>query len=136
MFKAISTLTIFGLLAMSAAQAQSNQPLHAQIPFAFEVQGATLPAGAYQLSYSNTSHLLTLNTAKHAVFLTMRPAANSPVASETGKVLFQCYRGSCYLAAVWPSATSGQPALQVITPEPASRMSFVTRAVSLAATAK
>jgi hypothetical protein len=136
MFKNISTLTIFGLLTMSAAQAQSNQPLRAQIPFAFEVQNTTLQAGTYQLSYSDTSHVLTLKGAKDAIFVPMRPAAHSPVASETGKVLFQCYGAGCYLAAVWPSAASGKSALQVMKPEPSRRISFVTRAVPLTRPAK
>ncbi len=133
MFKTVSTLTMFGLLAMSAAaQAQSNQPLRAQIPFAFQAQGATLPAGSYQLSYSQLSHVLTLKGANHTAFVTTKPA-HSPVASEAGKVLFQCYGDSCYLAAVWPpSALSADPAVEVMKSRSPRHISFITRAVSLA----
>ena len=136
MFKTFSTLTVFGLLAMSAAQAQSNQSLRADIPFAFQVQNATLQAGTYQFSYSDTSHVLTLKSATNAAMVPMKPAAHSPVASETGKVLFQCYGGGCYLAAVWPGAESGEPAVQVTTHRPSRQISFVTRAVPLTRTTK
>jgi len=135
MFKTLSTLTMLGLLAMPAARAQSNEPLRAQIPFTFEVRGATLPAGNYQLSYSPTSHLMTVRGAKHAAFVHMRPAF-SPVASESGKLLFQCYGGACYLAAVWPRAASGEPALQATKSALSQRISFITRAVSLTAPVK
>lgn len=132
MFKTVSTLTMFGLLAMTAAQAQSNQSLRAQIPFAFQAQGTTLPAGSYQLSYSPLSHVLTLKGANQAALVAVRPV-HSPVASEAGKVLFQCYGGSCYLAAVWPPSTlSADPAVEVMKSRSPRHISFITRAVSLA----
>jgi hypothetical protein len=135
MFKTFSTLTILGSLAISAAQAQSNQLLQAEIPFAFAVQSATLPAGAYLLSYSSISHILTVTGAKCAAFMLMIPAS-SPVASQTGKVVFQCFGDRCYLAAVRPMAASGQPALQTMKTERSWGFSFVTRAVSLTGPAK
>jgi hypothetical protein len=130
MFKTISTMTLFGLLTFSAAQAQPSQPVRAQIPFAFEAQGATLPAGTYQVTYNSNGHFLTIKGREHAVFVPMIPAADNPAPSEAGKLVFHCRDAKCYLAAVWPSAASGGPALQAAKSEPQRRMSFVTRSVS------
>jgi hypothetical protein len=122
-------MTLFGLLAFSAAQAQSSQPVRAQVPFAFEARGASLPAGTYQVTYNSNGHFLTIKGAEHGAFVPMIPAHN-PVVSEAGKLVFHCQDAKCYLAAVWPSAQSGGPALQVAKSEPQRRISFVTRSVS------
>jgi hypothetical protein len=130
MFKTISTLTLFGLLTFSAAQAQSSQPVRAQVPFAFEAQGATLPAGTYQVTYDSNAHFLTIKGREHAVFVPMIPSADNPAPSDTGKLVFHCQDAKCYLAAGWPSAQSGGPALQVSKSEPQRRMLFETRSIS------
>ena len=59
MFKTFS-MTLLGLLALSAARAQSSQPIRAEIPFAFTVQNMNLAAGNYQLKYNNTAHILSI----------------------------------------------------------------------------
>ena len=69
MFKMFSTMTLFGLLTISAAYGGSSQTLKADIPFAFMVRNTTLAAGNYQLTY------------RHAV----TPRFRSRIKSELGQ---------------------------------------------------
>ena len=48
MFKTFSTIAVLSLLTLSAAQAQSEQPIQAKVPFTFTVQNTTLAAGNYR----------------------------------------------------------------------------------------
>jgi hypothetical protein len=58
MFKMFSMMTLYGSLMISAAYAQSSQPIQAKVPFAFVTQDAKLAAGSYQLTYNTSAHTL------------------------------------------------------------------------------
>ena len=61
MSKMLSTITVYGLLTISAAYAQSGQPFQAKIPFAFRAQNTTLVAGTYQLTYNPSAHRIMIH---------------------------------------------------------------------------
>lgn len=134
MFKTFSTITVLSFLALSAAQAQSEQPLQAKVPFAFTVQNTTLAAGNYRLTYSPSSHILSIRGLEQNSGGVFMQAMASADADGSGKLVFNCYEGSCYLAQVWQGA--GGRSLQVPHAERERRLSFQTRVVSMTMAAK
>jgi hypothetical protein len=136
MFQTFSTITLLGLLTLSAAQAQSEQPIHAKVPFAFTVQNTTLAAGTYRLTYKQTAHILSirgLDQNPGAVFTLAVPStdANGPA-----KLVFNCYGKTCYLARVWQGDHAGGRGLQLSQNEKQRKLSFLTRVVSITVAAK
>ena len=136
MFKAFS-MTLLGLLALSAAQAQSSHPILAKVPFAFTVQNMNFAAGSYQLTYSNTAHVLEIRglgqKSSVSSFGSFVPAATAPP-NAPGKLVFQCQANNCDLAQVWGTA-SGDRGLLRTTPH-RTRLAFTASAVSVTIPAK
>jgi hypothetical protein len=134
-----STMTLLGLATISAAYAQSNQPIQAKVPFAFTVQATTLAAGNYQLTYSNTAHILSirgLDQNSGAAFVTAVPADASASLSGSGKLVFQCYGKACYLAQVLRGGPNGTRGLKLRQTEPERVLAFATRVASVTIPAK
>jgi hypothetical protein len=113
MFKIFSTMTFVGLLTISAAHAQSNQPMQAAIPFAFTVQGAILGAGNYQLTYSSSAHILSIRGLDRNLGGTFVTAVPAGASGGPGKLVFRCYNRSCHLAEVSQGATMGGGGLRL-----------------------
>jgi hypothetical protein len=134
MFKTFSTITVLTLLTLSAARAQSEQPIQAKVPFAFTVQNTTLAAGNYRLTYSPTAHILSIRSLDQNSGTAVIHAMQSAGADGPGKLVFNCYEGGCYLAKVWPGA--GGRGLQVPQAERQRELSFLTRVVSMTMAAK
>lgn len=129
MFKTFSTMIVLNLLALSAVEAQSVQPLQAKVPFTFTVQNMTLAAGNYRLTYSPTAHILSIRGLDQNSGGAFIHAMQSADADGPGKIVFNCYEGSCYLAKVWPGA--GGRGLQVPQGERQRKLSLQTRVVSM-----
>ncbi len=139
MFKIFSILTISGLLSISAAYAQSEQPIQAKVPFAFVVQNTTLPAGNYQLIYSNTAHSISirgLDQNSSAAFVTAEPTADSGPTARQGRLMFHCYGKTCYLAQVWAGAVGGDRGLKVRQTKHERTSPVATRVVAVTIPAK
>jgi hypothetical protein len=139
MFKLFSTMTFFGLLMIPAAYAQSGQPIQAKVPFAFTVQNTTMAAGNYQMTYSQSAHILTIRRLEQnsgGVFATAIPAGASESSSGPGRLVFQCYGNACYLAHVWQAATARGRGLDVPEGKQERKMTFLARAVSITIAAK
>jgi hypothetical protein len=118
MFKTLS-ITLFGLLAVSAVRAQPSQALEAKIPFDFTVKNTTLEAGTYRLTYNLYSHLLRIqsrdqNGASVALIADLSAAHHAP--TKLGELVFQCNGDDCHLAAVWQSAGAGGAGLKISQP--------------------
>ena len=138
MFKMFS-MTLLGLLTFSAAQAQSSQPIRAEIPFAFTVQNMNLAAGNYQLKYNNTAHILSirdLDQNSESSFANFIPADAAPSSNRSGRLVFRCYGNNCDLAQVWQGVASGGRGLEVRETPHQTRLSFSTRVVSITIPAK
>lgn len=142
MFKIFSTMTLLGLATLSAAYAQSSQPIQAKVPFAFTAQNTTLSAGNYQLTYSNITHRLSLrglDQNSSAAFATAIPATASGSSIDSARLVFQCYGKSCYLALVWRGSNGGGWGLEGLElPQSDSQrtLAFQTRVVSITIPAK
>jgi hypothetical protein len=131
-----STLILSALAMMPSAFAQSSQPIQGKVPFAFSVQGQTMDAGEYRLTYSHTAgtlHIRGLDWNSESTFAVARPADASN-GSATPKLVFDCYGKSCYLAKVWQGRAIGS--LEVPEPEHGRKLSFSTRAVTITIPAK
>ena len=116
MFKKLSTTILFGLLTLSAAQAQSSGPTLARVPFAFHVQSRVYPAGTYRFTFSLNTNVLSLrgeDQISHSGFSLASPVEDPRRAKGRGALVFKCYDKSCYLAQLWPGAESGGAGLEL-----------------------
>jgi hypothetical protein len=136
MTKMFSTMTVYGLLAVSAAYAQSEQPIQAKVPFAFRALDTTLAAGTYQLTYSTSAHTLmiqSLDLNSKGVFAIAVPTIGPEAPGESGKLVFDCYEKTCYLARVWQGRIGSGRGLKVPHPKPEREVAFATRVITITA---
>jgi hypothetical protein len=134
MTKIFSTMTVYGLLTVCAAYAQSGQPIQAKIPFAFRAQNATLAAGTYQLTYSTSAHRLMIRGVDQnsdGAFAIAVPRTDSGARSESGKLVFDCYEKTCYLARVWQGRIGSGLGLELPHPKPERGVVLSTRMVTI-----
>jgi hypothetical protein len=134
MTKMFSTITVHGLLMLPAAYAQSEQPIQANVPFAFRASKATLAAGSYQLTYNTSAHTLMirgLDQNSEAAFATAAPMTGSGPRGESGKLVFDCYEKTCYLARVWQGRIGSGRGLKVPHPKPEREVVLATRMVTI-----
>ena len=139
MFKMLSTMTLLGLATLSETYAQSQQPIQAKVPFTFMVHNTTLSAGKYQLTYSNSAHNLWirgLDENSPAMFVTAIPMAAIRSSDSSGKLVFDCYANSCYLAQVWQGSRRSNRGLELRPSEQQRRLALATRVVSTTIPAK
>jgi hypothetical protein len=133
MSKMFLTLTLFGLLAGMAAHAQSSQPLQANVPFAFTVREATLPAGSYRLTFSPTAHVLHVQGVNEPAdnALTLATPGSDPQGRDgAARLVFHCYGKACYLAQVWDGSTAGT-GFELPHAQQERRLAFQTRVISM-----
>lgn len=138
MFKMFSITTLLGLATISA-YAQSSRPIQAEVPFAFMVQGTTLSAGNYQLTYDSSAQRLLirgLGQSSEGVFATAVPVTASESSNDSARLMFECYNNTCYLEQVLHSGISGNRGLKVPQGREERRMVLLTRAVSIMTPAK
>jgi hypothetical protein len=136
MTKMFSTITLYGLLMLPAAYAQSEQPIQAKVPFAFRAPNATLAAGSYQLTYSTSAHTLMirgLDENSQAAFATAAPMTGSGPRGESGKLVFDCYEKTCYLARVWQGRIGSGRGLKMIRPKSEKEVALLMRVVTMTA---
>lgn len=134
MFKTISTVTFLGLLTLTAAQAQSGQPIRAKVPFAFAVQNTMLEAGNYELKYSGVSHILTLRALDQnarTAFFNAQLVSDPKQDGGAAKLLFGCYGENCFLTEVWQGGHLGGRGLKLVPSTRQRGMAFTTRVVSI-----
>ncbi len=126
MLKIYSTI-LFGLLTISAANAQSSEPVRAHVPFAFTVQHQTLPAGDYDFTYMNSAQRLLIarrSAEGGAIFVHPQPTQGT---EGPGRLVFECYGEDCQLRQVWSGSTA--MGLQFAQPKKEQRVSFLARVV-------
>ncbi|HEY6989420.1 MAG TPA: hypothetical protein VH369_13590 [Bryobacteraceae bacterium] len=139
MTKMFSTMTVYGLLTVCAAYAQSEQPIQAKIPFAFRAQNTSLAAGTYQLTYNTGAHTLmiqSLGLNSKGAFAIAVPTTDSGAPGESGKLVFDCYEKACYLARVWQGRIGSGRGLKVPHPQPEAKVVFAARLVAITVPAK
>ena len=134
MFKMFSTIALFGLISVAAAQAQMPQPVEADIPFAFQVEHKLLSPGTYRLTYYHSGFLFVQRHAAHAeTAIALAKADIDPQGtSGSARLVFECYGNTCALDHVWQGATAGGEGLEVARPRsPERRLSLLTRVVTI-----
>ncbi|HEX8881361.1 MAG TPA: hypothetical protein VF749_15085 [Candidatus Acidoferrum sp.] len=109
MIKTLSRITGMLALALLAAQAgRAQEPVLANIPFAFTVGDMTLPAGEYRVEKVRDSApaLLIQRTDGGAsiIVITYAVEANAPQAQT--KLTFRCYAKQCFLSQVWTAGNA------------------------------
>jgi hypothetical protein len=116
-----SALAIGSLASTPFASAQSSEPVaKANIPFAFQTQTQSLPAGEY-LVIEESDHLLRLQGHKVGGFVVTHDATKSK-APARGSLVFDRLGDSYYLRQVW---TAGNKTGQECTKGRAERRSMM-----------
>jgi hypothetical protein len=134
MTKMFSTMTVYGMLTVCAAYAQSGQPIQAKIPFAFRAQNTTLAAGTYQLTYRTSAHRLMIRGVDQnsdGAFAIAVPTTDSGARGESGKLVFDCYEKTCHLARVSQGRIGSGLGLKVPRPKPEREVVLATRMVPI-----
>lgn len=102
--RAVKT-AILALLAATFANAQTTVPaLRAEIPFVFEMRGATLPAGDFRIDFSEDRSWFTIksleDSKESAIGVTFSVALHKQSPNEA-KLVFNKYGDRYFLSQIW-----------------------------------
>ena len=113
-----------GLSALLGTAALSAQDLKAvaKIPFTYQANERTLPAGKYMISETATRGQFSLRDAAtgHAIFVMGVPDKTSE--SDVSKMTFSCYAGDCSLSQIWLDGNSYKMNLPKLEKEASNRL--------------
>lgn len=110
-FRAVTMLSLFFVLAASAVFAQAERRVVIRIPFDFTVGQKTLPAGAYRIEPNRIDSdrvwvIKSVERRESAVLMTISVRANAT--QEEGKVIFHKYGDQYFLSQIWtPGSNTG-----------------------------
>jgi hypothetical protein len=93
------------LLTTAVAVGQSNSVLEADIPFPFVAGDHTLPAGHYEVSTLGQGSIRISNSHHQGAFV-LTSNADGRTPERSGKLVFNRYSGTYFLAQVWGPAKS------------------------------
>jgi len=102
------TISILSLLVVASAYGQAGTVLSANVPFAFEAGGTSLPAGTYQFKFRASDKTLVISGGKagemklHAI----AQLAGASLFKDTGLV-FDAFEGNHVLSEVWIPGEGG-----------------------------
>jgi hypothetical protein len=108
-FSAVAVALVLSMVAAGNSYAQES--VKANIPFAFVVGNATLPAGEYQikdLSMSDASAQLIRRSDGSASMIVLTNAADQKGKDTEPRLLFQRYGDEYFLSQIWSGATGRQ----------------------------
>lgn len=99
------TAGLSALLGTTALSAQETKAV-ANIPFTYQVNEKSLPAGNYRISDTGTNgqFMLRDSATGHAIFVMGVPDKISN--NDTSKLVFSCYSGECSLSQIWVQGNS------------------------------
>jgi hypothetical protein len=98
----VRTVLIAGLTALGSLMLNAqNQSAIAKIPFAFQSNHKSMPAGDYRIQQLNSNGLFQLNNYEVAKgeFVTASPASDAKPSQE-GQLTFACSQGTCVLSQI------------------------------------
>lgn len=100
--RVLIALSLLGMLAGSATQAQTSGRVVVEIPFRFVAGKAILPAGKYMVKPNTTRNLLLIQSFDDRVSATVfaRPVNASAIPGR-GKLIFRRYGDRTFLYQVW-----------------------------------
>ena len=100
-----------GLLMVAAGTAR-GATVDVRVPFAFIVEGHTLPAGEYRMESDTSDPSVLLirgeNGSKAAMFVLTQAAAGHDPAGDTPALTFDRYENQYRLVSIWESKEQGQ----------------------------
>jgi hypothetical protein len=105
------TFLVLGLAVLAPSiRAQTYLNLNTTIPFDFTIGSRVMPAGDYEVRGDTVRGALifqrTDRAASHAVIAI---PVEAPKAPATGKLVFKCYDGRCFLSQLWsPLSATGR----------------------------
>jgi hypothetical protein len=83
-----------------------------KVPFKFVVANKTLPEGEYVLS-SVREEVFVQNSEGKRVAMVLTNAVGGQSVGKTGKIIFECYTGICFLSQLWtPGQDTGRELLK------------------------
>ena len=109
MKKALCRVTGMLALAFLAAYAvEAQEPVLANIPFAFTAGAMTLPAGEYWIGNlaMGSAVLLIRGTDNSRATLVMSNVKEANRAQTKSKLIFHCYGNLCFLSQIWVEGNS------------------------------
>jgi len=107
-----SKLMVAAMAFGAVASVASAQTIKSEVPFAFRVAGAVMPAGSYQITNQRGNGGVAifrfLNTDSNRPALALPNGNLGPrVASADAKLVFQCGASGCKLAQIWTGNMAG-----------------------------
>jgi hypothetical protein len=109
MMKTLPRITGMLALALLAAEVgQAQEPILANIPFAFTVGNTTLPAGEYRVEKVGDSSpaLLIQRTDRGASMMVITSAVQVNAPQAQTKLIFKRYGKHCFLSQVWTAGNA------------------------------
>jgi hypothetical protein len=104
-----ATLLGTGFLIVAAATARA-EVVEVKVPFAFVVDGQTLPAGQYRVESEASSGVVLIRGTqgtRAVAFVLTTPAAGRNPAGSTPALVFTPYETDYQLTAIWESGRAG-----------------------------
>jgi hypothetical protein len=103
----IAMAALFGVLGLQAVSPETA-PVMANVPFAFQVGDAQLPAGKYTIGQAAPGVLWVRDVAQHAAANIQAVPAKPKAAREKGLLVFHKYGERYFLREVWkPGMANG-----------------------------
>jgi hypothetical protein len=109
MKKMLCRVTVMLALAFSAAYAvEAQEPVLANIPFAFTAGAMTLPAGEYRIGNleMGSAVLLIQGTDSRTATLVMSRVTEANRPQSKSKLIFHCYGKRYFLSQIWVEGNS------------------------------
>jgi hypothetical protein len=125
----LATIAFAAALSVPVVQAQSDNPITIDIPFAYTAGGKMLPAGSYSVDANIGRGFVTLRNRENPKLSMMVPANTARVrdAQEASKLVFHRYNDTYFLSQVW---TQGNEVGAQLLPSKAEK-EFVARNAKL-----
>jgi hypothetical protein len=102
----LALATCIALLAAGAAMAQFNTTLVAEVPFGFEANNNTLPAGEYQIKWHSNPAVMELRGGGKAILVLANSAYDRD--NETPRLVFSRYGDKYFLSQIWSTEAIGR----------------------------
>ena len=107
----IGILSLVVMSGMMTVTASAQTTSKANVPFAFRVGSATLPAGTYEVASAGTAAVALRN--KNVTATAMSTVRHEPPQQTDGKLIFHRIGSEYFLAEIWKGA--GSPGMVIPT---------------------
>ena len=120
---ATSSLVVLSLL-LTAAGAYAQSDVQANVPFAFKVGTAQVPAGTYSMKKQFDTNIVSIRNVKTNAIVLAVGTGQSP-SKTTGKLIFRHVGSQYILTEIW--GTAGTPGMAFPAPQRNSELQAASR---------